>query len=760
MIHTIRTVAVGDQESKIDSPIILYRGDREVEVEFTINGSKFTFTNGGNVIKSTNATHGQLVINTPTGENMFSEVTECHDGKVVFVITKEMIDELIEVGFYSFQIRLFDESQVSRVTIPPVLKGIDIRNPIAAEDETNVVDIGLVDYAVVVKDEFEDLSTFLPDGNYNKTEWESKDVISGAKLNKIEDALYNINHNMEAADLSLLNRVENINKTVHGEIDKLGDELDSEVEEFERELNNNVERFKIDTNAAMTAHKNEVSEELESVNSQLAHITIQVYSNGVGDSDNINNAILSLTNNGGGTLLLPSKEYIIDKEIIYKSNVKLYSQFGSILKQKDNVNLANLIKCDTVNNICFENLTFDLNIDNQSEYIKGQEANLGRSILFVNCNKVDLNNIKCVDMFGTQLYFIDSENIIIDRCEINDSFGRYTTALYLVRCKSAKVINSRFIGQREFGANSSSYGVQAKDSITDIIVDNCYFEKFQCLIDGSKSTDNPLVLKGSNVRITNNVIMSPSADTTIRYCSGGVIANNIVRDSGDYGISVGNAENVIVNGNFVQGSNTVGIGIRMSKFCTVTNNNILNPCTNFRPDYPLIESQRCGIYVVGNCDKITILNNTIMDNLNSPSKMFHAIRVEDFANSIKGDDTSNAIIDNNICVGSKSGIDIYSDGSNNLLMSGNYRADNKRTPLKLGNDIFYTSSEGDLRNNTLTKKPYYHNGNKWCALPTIVDRPTSPSSDGNTGDIAYDNTYFYFKHDTNWKRVAWDTSWV
>ena len=214
MIHTIRTVAVGDQESKIDSPIILYRGDREVEVEFTINGSKFTFTNGGNVIKSTNATHGQLVINTPTGENMFSEVTECHDGKVVFVITKEMIDELVEVGFYSFQIRLFDESQVSRVTIPPVLKGIDIRNPIAAEDETNVVDIGLVDYAVVVKDEFEDLSTFLPDGNYNKTEWESKDVISGAKLNKIEDALYNINSNMEATDMALLKRLERLEKEI------------------------------------------------------------------------------------------------------------------------------------------------------------------------------------------------------------------------------------------------------------------------------------------------------------------------------------------------------------------------------------------------------------------------------------------------------------------------------------------------------------------------------------------------------------------
>ena len=256
MIHTSKTVAVGNQESIIDSPIVLYRGDREVEVEFTLTGNKYTFSNGGNVIKSVNATHGQLVLNTPTGENAFSEVTECHDGKVVFVITKEMIDELIEVGFYSFQIRLFDENQVSRVSIPPVYKGIDIRNPIAAEDETNVVDIGLVDYAVVVKDEFEDLSTFLPDGNYNKTEWESKDVISGAKLNKIEDALYNINSDMEATDLALLNRIENINQNVYAKIGELGNELDSEVEEFERDLNNNVERFKTDINGILEGYKN------------------------------------------------------------------------------------------------------------------------------------------------------------------------------------------------------------------------------------------------------------------------------------------------------------------------------------------------------------------------------------------------------------------------------------------------------------------------------------------------------------------------
>lgn len=256
MIHTSRTVTVGKMESNINEPIVLYRGDREVEVEFVLNGSKFMFTNGGNVIKSTNATHGQLVVNTPTGENMFSEVTECHEGKVVFVITKEMIDELIEVGFYSFQIRLFDESQVSRVTIPPVYQGIDIRNPIAAEDETDLVDIGLVDYSVVRKDYFENVATFLPNGDYNKTEWENKEVISAAKLNKIEDALYIINCNVVASELSLLNRIESVNQTLSKNITK----VDANLNNINHSLSTTIQYLEIDMTAAIDSLNDKIAE--------------------------------------------------------------------------------------------------------------------------------------------------------------------------------------------------------------------------------------------------------------------------------------------------------------------------------------------------------------------------------------------------------------------------------------------------------------------------------------------------------------------
>ena len=242
MITTSRTVTVGNKESIIDTPIILYRGDRDVDVEFTINGNKYMFSHGGNVIYSTKASYGQLVINTPTGENMFSEITDCEDGKVIFTITKEMIDELVEVGFYSFQIRLFDATQIARVTLPPVYQGIDIRNPIAAEDETNVVNIGLVDYAIVQKDENENLATFLPDGSYNKTEWESRGVITEAKLDKIEDALYTINENMESADMSLFNRIDKLTSDVTTKLNTITTTLN----DLERTLTQEIAKTKID----------------------------------------------------------------------------------------------------------------------------------------------------------------------------------------------------------------------------------------------------------------------------------------------------------------------------------------------------------------------------------------------------------------------------------------------------------------------------------------------------------------------------------
>ena len=141
MIFTDRTVIVQKGTGSINDPIILYRGDKNVEIRFTLSESlPFRFGSGAapNIIEKTEAAYGQLVIKVPNDlPAIFSEVAPTNEGKIVFRITGEMIDEITEVGDYSFQIRLFDESKNSRVTLPEVNNGIEIREPIASEDTTS-----------------------------------------------------------------------------------------------------------------------------------------------------------------------------------------------------------------------------------------------------------------------------------------------------------------------------------------------------------------------------------------------------------------------------------------------------------------------------------------------------------------------------------------------------------------------------------------------------------------------------------------------
>ena len=143
VIFTDRTVIVQKGTSSINDTIVLYRGDRDVEIRFTLNeGSPFRFGSGAspNIIEKTEAAYGQLVIKAPNNlPAIFSEVASTNEGKIVFKITGEMIDEIDEVGNYSFQIRLFDEDISSRITLPEVNNGIEIREPIASEDTASTV---------------------------------------------------------------------------------------------------------------------------------------------------------------------------------------------------------------------------------------------------------------------------------------------------------------------------------------------------------------------------------------------------------------------------------------------------------------------------------------------------------------------------------------------------------------------------------------------------------------------------------------------
>ena len=237
MIFTDRTITVRKGESRIDEPIVVYRGDYELEVRFTILNSKFRFMSGTNLIESEKASYGQLAILTPYGGNIFSNVVRCNDGSVTFVLTADMLNQIEEVGLYSFQIRLMDYTKESRVTIPPIEFGIEVREPIASEDHDNTVNNAIVGYSIakVVNPKEENVGdTFDEKGNYNKTKWETGDRISQGKLNKIEDAIDKINRN-EINDKNTLNKQMYSNFNVlQNQIDNLVIEsgnTDAEVEQ-------------------------------------------------------------------------------------------------------------------------------------------------------------------------------------------------------------------------------------------------------------------------------------------------------------------------------------------------------------------------------------------------------------------------------------------------------------------------------------------------------------------------------------------------
>ena len=404
MIHATRTITVGEKESIIDKPIVLYRGDREVEIEFTLVGNEFMFSPDGNVIKSTNASHGQLVLNTPSGENMFSVLSECHEGKVIFVVTKEMIDELIETGFYSFQIRLYDgEEMRSRVTIPPVTIGFDIRNPIAAEDETNVVDVGLVEYSRITKEQTDDeLPTFDWKGNYNKTEWEHHDLIAVNKMNKIEDALYTISEGLNDSDNRFLQKANNMEKEFQNKVNELkasDKELGYEIGEVNRTINNRIDKLEVDVNVGDVAWKNEVEERITSVNVD----SFGAIGDGVNDDTKaISDCIDYVTNilkNSKKIVFSPGKTYMVDE--IYPKSGNTIDFTGSVIKKiptdNDVYGVLTIHKQKNINII-------NPKIIGDKENHLGTYGESGHGIRIGGCENVFIHNANISNCWGDGIY--------------------------------------------------------------------------------------------------------------------------------------------------------------------------------------------------------------------------------------------------------------------------------------------------------------------------------------------------------------------
>ena len=147
MIYIERKISINNNAATIEEPIILYKGDKNVEVNFIIENSPYKHRAG------IETTYGQLVIKRPNSAPIFSDVAKVSNGKVLFIVSGDMIDELEELGSYDFQIRLINADMTSRATLPPVTGGIVIKEPICEEATVNTANVNNTENASVISGE-------------------------------------------------------------------------------------------------------------------------------------------------------------------------------------------------------------------------------------------------------------------------------------------------------------------------------------------------------------------------------------------------------------------------------------------------------------------------------------------------------------------------------------------------------------------------------------------------------------------------------
>ena len=128
MLSTECIISIKRGTSKINAPIVLYRGDKNIEVKFHIKNNPF--------IADSSIKYGQLIIKLPeTGLVIFSEINKFDEEVVSFMLPEDMMDEIIEVGLYTIQLRFYNEDKSSAATLPEITRALDIREPIAIQDQ-------------------------------------------------------------------------------------------------------------------------------------------------------------------------------------------------------------------------------------------------------------------------------------------------------------------------------------------------------------------------------------------------------------------------------------------------------------------------------------------------------------------------------------------------------------------------------------------------------------------------------------------------
>ena len=194
IIKDLKIKISGDKAS-LSENVYIYEHDRGVELRLKLNLIK---TNHRPIMLSSmfkaNRVFAGTTILKPNGILLYRDKVEVIDNIISFIIDHDLTDEFDEIGIYKLQFHLYDEED-SRITIPPI--EFEVKELLKGTNNEGIVDTSKTDFCVVADDK--KTMEIFSNGKYIKTIWNSGDLITSAKLNKIEEAIEVLNDKLENA---------------------------------------------------------------------------------------------------------------------------------------------------------------------------------------------------------------------------------------------------------------------------------------------------------------------------------------------------------------------------------------------------------------------------------------------------------------------------------------------------------------------------------------------------------------------------------
>ena len=133
--------------------------------------------------------YARVILLDPLGKQIDSDVTSIVENRVLFRLTKNLMSNITETGIYKLYIAIMDDKNNVNL-LPPVKCTIE-----ESDVEVRGLSVGLINQSgidnALSTDYGSEISLFNADGSYNRTVWVSGDMITTARMNKLEDAVSN-----------------------------------------------------------------------------------------------------------------------------------------------------------------------------------------------------------------------------------------------------------------------------------------------------------------------------------------------------------------------------------------------------------------------------------------------------------------------------------------------------------------------------------------------------------------------------------------